>query len=246
MNRSRLFPRSRGVTVLELLIGVATIAVIAALLIPALSGSRAHANQTACLSNQRQIGLAIILYANDHQGYLPATTHSTGRRYNRATGTWSNEEAWISVLSPYLADVDEIRVCPADPPARRNAILALKTKPEKATSYILNDLVFDSETYSRLLNIPFPSRTLLMGILTEDKAVSATWDHAHAAEWTQWQFLCNDIEVDRHRSGVRAANRLKGSSNYLYADGHAANISASEMKRRIDSGINPGAVPTDP
>jgi prepilin-type processing-associated H-X9-DG protein len=118
---------------------------------------------------------------------------------------------------------------------------------QKATSYVLNDIVFDpgefGERYNQVQRIPFPSRTALMFILSADRKPGKTWDHAHCAEWTSWSAILADIEPDRHRSGGRAPNRLKGSSNYLYADGHVANLSAREIKEMADAGINPGAVP---
>ncbi len=218
-----------------------------------------NANRTSCLSNQRQIGLAILMYAGEHHGNLPATTHSTGVRYNRRTEEWSNQEAWINQIAPYVNDVDKIRVCPAEPPERQKAILEKTRSMEKATSYVLNELVFDLPDpelaridpanpvfYNNTFRIPYPARTAMMFILSEDKPITATWDHAHCSEWTRWQFVCNDIEVDRHRVGKRSADRTKGSTNILYADGHAVNISAAALKKIVDSGINPAIVPTRP
>lgn len=121
--------------------------------------------------------------------------------------------------------MDEIRVCPADPPARQKRIL-----DRNATSYVLNDLVFDTHPYNNLFRIPRPSKTMLVFILNEDRAPSLTRDHIHGGEWSTWQAALNDIEPDRHRPGKRSEDRLKGSANYLYADGHAKNISAGEFR----------------
>lgn len=63
---------SVGFTLVELLVVVAIVAVLAALLFPALTIAREHARTTACLSNLRQIGAGFLLYANDHQGHIPA------------------------------------------------------------------------------------------------------------------------------------------------------------------------------
>lgn len=221
-----------GFSLVELLVVVVILAVLAGLAVPALGRVRVSANQAECLSNQRQIGIALHQYAADHAGEFPQTTHSAGLK---------KENAWIFKLKSYLENVDKVRVCPADPPKRQKAILALN-----GTSYVLNDMVFDSPQYNNLFRIPCPSCTFLMFILSEDKAPSTRNDHIHGAEWASWETASSEIEIDRHRMGARASDRLNGSANYLFADGHARNIPAAEFKALWDSTDNPAEVPTTP
>ena len=63
---------SRAFTLIELLLVIAIIGILASLLLPALSRAKATAHKTVCLNNQRQIGLARQLYANDNGDYLIA------------------------------------------------------------------------------------------------------------------------------------------------------------------------------
>src|SRR5688572_20816206 len=63
--------RTRGFTLIELLVVIGIIAVLVGILLPTLTRARASANRTSCLSNQRQLMMAIGMYQNRFRNHLP-------------------------------------------------------------------------------------------------------------------------------------------------------------------------------
>jgi len=126
----------------ELLVVVAVIATLAGLLLPALARAQQRARQTACTSNLRQLGLALMQYAGDHRDQLlPAALWDADLNANRE---WAfayvrgrrDEALRHGLIAPYLSNAAGTLRCPAlRYTAKVLAGLDIAERPDSAYGY---------------------------------------------------------------------------------------------------------------
>ena len=128
----------RGFTLIELLVVIAVIAILASILLPALSGAIENGRRTSCISNGRQLMAGMVAFANDNDGYLPYSNQGSvadGWLYavERKSGPNPIESGQIW---PYVKTA-KVYNCPSDHPTPAQ----LAARPQHLTTYVVNQAV---------------------------------------------------------------------------------------------------------
>jgi prepilin-type N-terminal cleavage/methylation domain-containing protein len=126
----------RAFTLIELLVVIAVIAILAALLLPALARAKVQARRTVCLNNLKQIGVSFRGWANDHNGKFPWKMDKAegGGKPDGITPSTANVQ--FSIVSNELA-MTKILICPAD--ATRNPAFDFTTLALINLSYCVSN-----------------------------------------------------------------------------------------------------------
>lgn len=130
----------KAFTLIELLVVIAIIAILAAILFPVFAQAKASAKKTACLSNQRQLGIALTQYISDNDDQLFFFAHDVDLSRTNLAGPFgaTRENRWWNQIQPYVKNL-EILKSPSDPGQRPHALEdGTNGKPLVKRSYVAN------------------------------------------------------------------------------------------------------------
>jgi prepilin-type N-terminal cleavage/methylation domain-containing protein/prepilin-type processing-associated H-X9-DG protein len=250
--------KAHAFTLIELLVVIAIIAVLAAILFPVFSQAREKARQAACLSNLKQLGLAISLYQQDFDGYYvpkypcasyddaPHTDGSPGYPDHCLSPTRNMDDTltpavpeWLPavdepagtdyLLRPYVRN-DDVRLCPS----RRTTVRSVPDMPDlpdDISRYAINgwDGYYGSPTGK--------PGTSPQGKPDADVPQPATtlllWEHNYSTGECQVGQGFGGTSINPEDTPRHWFTGHSGGANVLWCDGHARWLRPSQMERRF-------------
>jgi len=236
---------ARGFTLIELLVVIAIIAVLLAILMPAMRKIKEIARETACKSNLRNIGLAVAMYLDDYERKIPYTGNSNGFLWFESDGVTyrrpgTSDTYWGIYYKEYLKET-KIFGCPSfQSTVNTRLIYTYDGNPKNSdSSYVIQHAAFGLNHHSRNRNnrntndIFRLSEFIFCTDHAEPRPECGTSDGFHngdrpgAMNLTHYRTGSRQYayrQIFRHNIRRQEDFRTGGRANVLWLDGHVSAI----------------------
>ena len=237
-----LRPFTQGFTLIELLVVIAIIAILAGMLLPALSKAKEKAKRTKCLGNLRQVGIASHMYADDNNNILPPMVDNRNQVGN---WSWDMPQAVVSNLLGYGFQRD-ILYCPSFQKQNNDELWNFTTRfkvlgyafATKGSPALASTNIFE-RIQQKVVN-PGRDNTYTIGISDGIFVADATLSNRNSREGTTRNFSKVDGGFEGHSSphltGGGPGGQIPAGGNALYLDAHVSWNSFQKMHQRRTGG----------
>jgi prepilin-type N-terminal cleavage/methylation domain-containing protein/prepilin-type processing-associated H-X9-DG protein len=247
--------RRYGFTLIELLVVIAIIAILAAILFPVFAQARDKARMTTCLSNMKQIGLAVQVYAQDYDETLASSANPSANPLF-ASYSWG---LWVKWLEPYVKNYP-VFACPSGPRTGGNVTWG------PANDRFINNLGYNEFLWRRHPAAPdAASLAVLANYPAGVAGIAVVADSSYGAIFNDWSNSDNgnkqcpgdpsNFGLGRIKYAVnppwdanQCAVRHAAGTNVVYADGHAKMVPLGRIQggQNISGCQNPVVRPDRP
>lgn len=220
--KSHFHSKNRAFTLVELLTVIAIISLLAAILFPVFAQARDKARGISCVSNLRQMGMALVQYTQDYDDRMPNNDNSG------AGGRW---ESTLDMMRPYYKS-DQVLICPSAADTDKFYLFGDTTRPR--CSYSINNTYWYDGT-DKIFEKPGmlegsftdPTNTIFLG---DSKAEAS--GNAWGFQVTGYQYMGTTPITQGSGSQGSFSYRHRGGANFVFFDGHVKWLPVGETNKR--------------